>query len=324
MATTREDSAAGALVVAANEAGFRLDAFLVRRGLLASAAQARRAVAAGVVRVNGRPAKKGVHLEPGDTVDMGEGRAASRVLVPTPELELTVLYQDEDIVAIAKPAGVPTHPLRSDDVASVASGLVARFPECATASPDAREGGLGHRLDVATSGVLLAARRRETWHRLRAALAAPLCEKIYLAESRGYFPTPDQVPGELVLPGPRAGSFVVTAPIGRQGRRGSRVRLASGRRPLPARTEITLLEARASTALVEARLRRGRAHQVRAHLAFLGIPVVGDPIYGEPAGDAGLRLHAWAVSLVHPITARPLRIEAPLPAWAWRRNEPHA
>jgi 23S rRNA pseudouridine1911/1915/1917 synthase len=324
MATTREDPAAGALVVAANEAGFRLDAFLARRGLLASVSEARRAVAAGVVRVNGRPAKKGVHLEAGDTVDLGEGPATSRVLLPTPELELTVLYQDGDIIAVAKPAGVPTHPLRSDDVASIASALVARFPECATASPDAREGGVGHRLDVATSGVLLAARRREVWHRLREALAAPLCEKIYLAETRGCFPTADHAPADFVLPGPRPGSFVVTAPIGRQGRRGNRVRLASGRRPLPARTEITLLEARASATLVEARLRRGRAHQIRAHLALLGIPVVGDPIYGEPAADGVLRLHAWAISLVHPTTARPLRVEAPLPAWARRRDEPHA
>jgi len=319
MATTREDSAGAALVVEAGEAGLRLDAFLARRKLAASAAEARRAVAAGVVRVNGRRAKKGLHLEPGDQVDVGEGPALSHILVPTPELELGVLYQDGDIIAVDKPAGVPSHPLRAGDTATVASALVARFPECATASPDAREGGLGHRLDVATSGVLLAARRREAWHRLREALSAPLCEKLYLAETRGCFPTADGVPGEFVLPGPRPGSFVVTAPVGRRGRRGSRVRLGSGRAPLPARTEITLLEPRASAALVEARLQRGRAHQVRAHLAFLGIPVVGDPIYGEPAADNVLRLHAWAVSLVHPITARPLRIEAPLPAWARRQ-----
>jgi 23S rRNA pseudouridine1911/1915/1917 synthase len=113
---------------------------------------------------------------------------------------------------------------------------------------------------------------------------------------------------------------VVTAPIGRQGRHGGRVKLASGRQPLPARTEVTLLEKRVTLALVEARLSRGRAHQVRAHLAHLGIPVRGDPIYGEAEADIGLRLHAWAISLLHPLTARPLRIEAPLPAWARRRS----
>jgi 23S rRNA pseudouridine1911/1915/1917 synthase len=321
MGTTREEGAAAdALVVGASEAGYRLDAFLARRRLVASTSAARRAVAAGVVRVNGRLARKGVHLQPGDTVDLGGGPSVGQVLVPTPELDLAVLYQDDDIVAVDKPAGVPAHPLRPGDATTVASALIARFPECATASPDAREGGLGHRLDVATSGVLLAARRREAWHRLREALAAPLCEKIYLAESRGGFPATDANLGEFVVPGPRPASFVVTVPIGRRGRRGGRVKLASGRQPLPARTEVTLLEAREIFALVEARLSRGRAHQVRAHLAHLGIPVRGDPIYGEAEAEVGLRLHAWAVCLLHPRTARPLRIEAPPPAWARRRT----
>src|SRR5512143_4122727 len=100
MSTTREESAAGARVVEASEAGCRLDAFLARRQLVASVSEARRAVGAGVVRVNGAVAKKGIHLQPGDTVDMGEGPAAGQVLVPTPELELTVLYEDSDIVAV--------------------------------------------------------------------------------------------------------------------------------------------------------------------------------------------------------------------------------
>jgi 23S rRNA-/tRNA-specific pseudouridylate synthase len=74
--------------------------------------------------------------------------------------------------------------------------------------------------------------------------------------------------------------------------------------------------------LVEARLSHGRAHQVRAHLAYLGIPVLGDATYGEPANDGGtdLHLHAGTISLLHPITGKPLRIEAPLPTWAVRRG----
>jgi 23S rRNA pseudouridine1911/1915/1917 synthase len=126
---------------------------------------------------------------------------------------------------------------------------------------------------------------------------------------------------EFVLPGPRPSSFVVTVPIGRQGRRGSKVKLAAGRQPLPARTEIALLENRPGGALVEARLARGRAHQVRAHLAYLGIPVSGDGTYGEvldaaEATNDGLHLHAWIVSIVHPVTSQLLRIEAPPPGWA--------
>ena len=330
------------LVVEAGEAGSRLDGFLAKRQALPSASAARRAIAAGIVRVGGRAAKKGVHLQSGDIVELVEESAAGAVLEPAFDQELTVLYQDSDLVAVDKPAGIASHPLHAGDGPSLASALVARFPECATASPDAREGGLGHRLDVATSGVLLAARSREAWHRLREALAAAGCEKIYLAEVRGSFPAinerddcDEREAREFVLPGPRPSSFVVTVPIGRQGRRGNKVKLAAGRQPLPARTEITLLENRPGGALVEARLARGRAHQVRAHLAYLGIPVCGDGTYGdvleaaeaakaakaakaaETAND-GLRLHAWIVSIVHPMTSQLLRIEAPPPTWARR------
>ncbi len=317
-----EESQAGArLIVAASEAGLRLDGFLTRRDLVPSTAAARRALASGLVRVNGRLARKGCHLQPGDVVDMGEGKVRFLAVEPAPELALSVLYSDDLMVAVDKPAHLASHPLRPGEGATVAGALVARFPECASASPDAREGGLVHRLDIGTSGVLLAARTREAWYRLRAALAAPSCVKLYLALVRGQFPGPDEIPHDragLVVPGPRPSSFVVTVPIGRRGRRGRKVVLGAGRGPLPARTEIAFLEERPGGALVEASLSRGRAHQVRAHLAFLHLPVAGDTLYGEPEDAAGLHLHARALSLPHPSTGEPLRIEALLPAWARR------
>jgi 23S rRNA pseudouridine1911/1915/1917 synthase len=285
-----------------------------------STAAARRALASGVVRVDGRTVKKGYRLAAGQHVDLEQGPTAPGLLTATPELALSLLYVDDALVAVDKPSGIPSHPLRAGEGATVASAMVARFPECAGASPDAREGGLGHRLDVGTSGVLVAARSRAVWHRLREALSSPACEKTYLAEVCGCFPDTDEAGKEFVLPGVHARSFVVSCPIGRQGRRGGKVKLASGRQPLPARTEVALVESRAGGGLVEARICRGRAHQVRAHLAYLGIPVCGDAIYGATAGGGQLHLHAWAISFLHPITGTPLRIEAPLPAWAQRRE----
>jgi 23S rRNA pseudouridine1911/1915/1917 synthase len=315
------DEAPSTLLVEASEAGLRLDGFLVRRNLVPSAAAARRAIASAVVRVDGKAAKKGQRLEAGQRVDLGESPAAQPALEPTPELTLSVLYADDALVAVDKPPGIPSHPLRPGEVATVASAIVARFPECAQASPDPREGGLGHRLDIGTSGVLLAARSQEAWYRLREALSGPACEKVYLAEVVGDFPQPDSTVREFVLPGTRPQSFVVTCPIGRQGRRGGKVVLASGRQPLPAQTEIALAQSRPGGALVEARLSHGRAHQVRAHLAYLGIPVLGDATYGQGGDESspGLHLHAWTISLLHPTTGKPLRIEAPLPRWAQRR-----
>jgi 23S rRNA pseudouridine1911/1915/1917 synthase len=98
------------------------------------------------------------------------------------------------------------------------------------------------------------------------------------------------------------------------------VKLGGGRQPLPAVTEFALLEQRSTTCLIEARLRKGRTHQVRAHLAYLGVPVLGDTTYGTvdavPEPPASLHLHAAAIVFKHPTTGQLLRIEAPLPDWA--------
>ncbi len=280
-------------------AGLRLDAFLARAKVVPSAAAARRVIADGRVRVDGRQAVKGARLQAGQVVEAAPAEAA--VLVPCPEVPLEVLHEDAEIVAIAKPAGMPSHPLRPGEAPTAAGALAARYPECAAASVDPREGGLAHRLDGGTSGVLLAARSAAAWRALRAALAADDCEKVYLAEVVGRPPDHE----------------VVTAAIGRSGRRGSKVRLDAGRSPLAARTEIRLLEARGATSLVEARLAKGRPHQVRAHLASLGTPVVGDDTYGSATSAGALHLHAMEVCIRHPRTGEPLRIVAPPPLWGY-------
>jgi 23S rRNA pseudouridine1911/1915/1917 synthase len=306
-------------VVAPSEAGLRADT-LVRRYLLPSTAAARRAIAAGLVAAGGRSVKKSDRLPAGQRVELADTSCSREVLEPTPEVALPVLYADEAIVAVDKPSGMPSHPLRVGDGATVASALVARFAECAAASPDSREGGLGHRLDIGTSGVIVAARSREVWHRLREVLSGPTCEKIYVAEAVGSFPGAGALTMPYVVPGSGPHSLVVSCPIGRRGRHGAKVALGTGRQPLAARTEILLLEARENRILVEARLAHGRAHQVRAHLSYLGVPVLGDPLYGETPAHLGLGMHLHARSIVflHPITRRPVRIEAPLPVWARR------
>ncbi|MGA7740516.1 MAG: RluA family pseudouridine synthase [Polyangia bacterium] len=307
-------------VVGTAEAGLRLDAFLLRQKVVPSATAARRAIAERVVFVGGRPGKKGLRLGEGQVVEMA-GPIQDRV-VPTPaaEIPLSVLYADDDLVVVDKPADLPSHPLRAGEGPSLAGALVARFPECAAASPDPREGGLVQRLDRGTTGVLVAARRLAVWQGLRDALAAPDCEKTYRAEVVGRFPELGAGQKDFVSPGVEPGTLLVAVPIGRVGRRGSRVKLGGGRQPLPAVTEVALLEQRSGSALIQTRLCKGRTHQVRAHLAYLGIPVVGDTTYGEPSPSveppAVLHLHAATIVFKHPTTGQLLRIEAPLPDWA--------
>jgi 23S rRNA pseudouridine1911/1915/1917 synthase len=237
-----------------------------------------------------------------DAGGAGAGAGAAPVAADA-GLIVNVLYADEALVAIDKPAGIPSHPLRAGELGTAANAIVARFPECADASPDPREGGLVHRLDNDTSGVLVAARSRAAWTALRAALGEPTCEKTYLAEVAG---------------DPEAGAS--TAAIGRVGRRGGRVRLDGGRRPLPAHTTWRVVERRGVTALLEVRLHAGRAHQVRAHLASAGLPIVGDATYGDASAAPGpLHLHAASIAFRHPLTGAPLLLDAPAPAWAMMR-----
>ena len=298
----------------------RLDAFLLRHKLVPSATAARRAIAERIVLVAGRPGRKGLHLRENQVVEIAAPIQARVVPTPAAEIPLPVLYVDDDLVVVDKPAGLPSHPLRADEGPSAAGALIARFPECAIASPDPREGGLVQRLDRGTAGVLVAARRHAIWPDLRHALAAPDCEKTYRAEVVGRFPDVGAGQKDFVSPGAQPGTVVVAVPIGRVGRRGSRVKLGGGRQPLPAVTEFALVEQRSATALIEARLCKGRTHQVRAHLAYIGVPVVGDTTYGEASADPGtptaLHLHATAIVFKHPTTGQLLRIEAPLPPWA--------
>jgi 23S rRNA pseudouridine1911/1915/1917 synthase len=305
----------GRYVVDASGAGTRLDTFLAR-ALGISATAARRLLAEDAVRVDGRRAAKGARVEGGAVIEVASRLDAAALVVPDPTVDVRVVYQDTDLVAVDKPAGIPSHPLAPGERGTAANAIVARFPECASASTDPREGGLGHRLDTPTSGVLIAARSRAVWTGLRRALAAPTCEKRYLCEVRGA--APDE--GRIDLP------------IGRTGRRGKSVRTDGGRNPRAAETSWVVLERRGGTTLVAARLHAGRPHQVRVHMAAAGFPIVGDDLYGAVAGGpattapaddrapAQLHLHAAAVRLDHPVTGRALEIEAPPPPWARPRR----
>lgn len=298
--------------VAADEAGLRLDAFLVRRAVVPSAAAARRLILGGDVRVDGRVGRKGVAVNEGQVVACGGGALAEPgIIIAEPDVALIVLHEDETLVAVAKPAGMATHPLRAGERGTLAGALVARFPECRQASADWREGGFVHRLDAGTSGVIVAARSRAAHQTLRQTLGGGDSEKCYLAEVVGDPGWPSHT--------------VVDIPIGRRGRQGQTVVLGQGRGLLPARTEVAIVHRRPLSALVEARIRAGRTHQVRIHLAHLRHAIVGDVLYGGPdagalllPGEVGFRLHSWRLQLQHPRSGATLTIMAPPPPWAAR------
>jgi 23S rRNA pseudouridine1911/1915/1917 synthase len=269
------------LVVGVGEAG-RVDRVLQRRYPGASRSALARLFAEGKVRVAGAVVRKGHLVRAGDRVSLVAPPPTAADLVPAaePEAPLRVIYVDEALLAMDKPAGTPSHPLRAGEIGTVVNALVARYPECAGVGDDPREAGLVHRLDTDTTGVLVAARDARSWRALREAFADGRVRKEYLAV----------VVGKL-----EAGAS--EAPVA----------------GLSAFTEWWVERALVGHTLVRCHARSGRRHQIRRHLAGAGAPIVGDQAYGYAGPHRGQLLHAARVVLPHPVTGRELELVAPLP-----------
>jgi 23S rRNA pseudouridine1911/1915/1917 synthase len=277
----------------------RLDTFL-HRALGGSRRLVRGLIEAGDVRVNGRRAAKGTALRHGDRVTLTDLPDA---VAPEPEMALTVLHEEAELVAIDKPGGVPSHALDPRERGTAVAFVVARWPET-RAVGDRLAPGLVHRLDTGTSGVLVAARTPAAHARVRAALRARAVTKRYLAVVAGDASAMD--------------GTTCRVPLGHDPRDRRRMAaVGADVRRWEAKTTIATLAAGAARSVVRATIRTGVTHQVRVHLALLGHPVLGDTLYGGP--DAGLparrhALHAEAITLPHPRRDRTtITIEAPLP-----------
>jgi 23S rRNA pseudouridine1911/1915/1917 synthase len=229
---------------------------------------------------------------------------------------LEILYQDSALLAVEKPAGMHTAPLRPGEKSTLLAMVIEAFPEVA-GLPGLKpvEPGLVHRLDRETSGVVLIARTVEAFSALRDSFAAGGARKTYLAACGcAREPAPAQ-------PLRFDSRF---APLG-VGRRRVRVVTAGerGRRLLRETTrELYTTEAEIAARgpgrlLLRVTITRGFRHQVRAHLSHLGCPILGDELYGTevPAGfPRRMYLHAAAIALTHPLSGEPLRLESPMPA----------
>ena len=282
------------LEVPADAAGMRVDVWLAG-ALELPRARVKELLERGAVRIGGRPPRKGDRTVAGARVEVTLTDEDPRP-VPQPELPLSVIHLDPQLVAVDKPAWVPSHPLQPGERGTVVNALVARHPECAEASADPREGGLVHRLDTLTSGVLLAARTAEAWRALREAFSGRQVDKRYLAVVTG--PVADE--GEIDLPLRHRGDHVEPAMAG------------GGREAL---TDFRVLSRAGDASLLEVRIHTGVLHQIRAHLAAIGAPVLGDTDYGGrplPGLDRFF-LHAARLGFSHPATGSRLEITAPLP-----------
>ena len=249
-------------------------------GRTVSVREVRAAIRRGTITVNERRVAPGHSVAGGEAVDFSEFIARSEAdIAPAPTLDaVRVLAEDKDLLVLDKPAGMPTLPLVAGEEGTLVNVAVAVAPAVGQAGPPL-EGGLVHRLDTGTSGVVVFAKTEQARRSLRAAFAAHAVDKRYLALT--------------VLP-----TWREARAEGRIAGHGRRVRVlapdAAG--GLCACTDAQVVVRGASTAWVQADTRTGRRHQIRAHLSHLEAPLVGDPLYGGPEGPR-LGLHASEIRL---------------------------
>jgi len=289
-------------------AGERLDR-LVQDGLSPQVEYSRTQVQAlikdGHVTVDGQAVKAGVKLRGGERIRITLPPPPEEETVIMPEeMALNVLYEDEDIAVIDKPAGLVVHPGVGNPQHTLVNALLARYPRMIDMQddPDA-EGRMGivHRLDKDTSGLMVVAMHSGALRTLMAQFQARSVDKFYLA---------------LLERTPGTATGVVDAPIARDPKQ--RKRMAVVREGRPAVTEFEVIDDqfRDGQALVRLKLLTGRTHQIRVHMAFIGCPVVGDQVYGFRKQRLRLKrhfLHAAELAFDHPTRGERLRFTADLP-----------
>lgn len=284
----------GRFVAGATEAGERLDVVLAARaGLSRSATQ--RLIADGLVTVAGRPARKRHELREGDIVVWERPPAGPAMLMPE-DVPYAVVYEDEWLLVVDKPAGVVVHPAPGHEHGTLAQGLLERGAEGGHQSRP----GIVHRLDKDTSGLLIVARGEAAYRGLVALMERREIKRTYLALLRGDLPQEEGT---------------IDAPIGRHVRDRKRMSLhtVSGRRAV---THFRTLSRIAGYTLAEVQLETGRTHQIRVHFAALGYPVAGDVQYGGRSRPEGLDrqfLHAARLEFPHPEDGREIRCASQLP-----------
>ncbi len=279
----------------------RLDLFLQAELPEYSRARLQTWIKEGRIRVDGKPAKPSLGLRGGEVIEVEP--AAPPPLKAAPEdLPLRILYEDEGVIAVDKPAGMVVHAGAGTHSGTMVNALLHHFGQLSRVGGDLRPG-IVHRLDKLTSGVILVARTDQAHRALARQFSSRSVEKVYLALVHGRI---EQETGR------------VDRPITRDPRRRTRMtaRLEHGRSAL---TTFRVIERFARATYLEVRISTGRTHQIRVHLSSIGYPVAGDTLYGAPPrieGQPGLEryfLHAHRIRFVSPANGHEVIVEAPLP-----------
>jgi 23S rRNA pseudouridine1911/1915/1917 synthase len=245
-------------------------------------------------RLRVRPSHR---VRAGERIDVLIPPTVPSALEPEP-IPLSIVFEDDDLIVIDKPAGLTVHPGAGRPKGTVVHAILAHCPDLPGIGGEHRPG-IVHRLDKDTSGLMVVAKTERALRSLQAQIQSRRARREYLALVHGRM---ERVEG------------TVDAPIGRDPHRRTRMAVvASGRQAV---THYRVVERFPNASLLEVRLQTGRTHQIRVHCASVGHPVAGDQVYGRRPNPWGMRrqaLHAFRLALIHPITAAEITLVSPLP-----------
>ncbi|MEO7741348.1 MAG: RluA family pseudouridine synthase [Usitatibacter sp.] len=289
-----ERAAAVNLVVPVEMAGLRLDQALARLMPQESRSRLARLIEEGHVRVEGKAAAIRLKMKSGERVEVDLQPRPANAAVHAEAIGLAVVHEDPDLLVIDKPAGLVVHPGSGNWEGTMLNALLHHAP----ASAGLPRGGIVHRLDKDTSGLLVVAKNETAQLALVRQLQARTVKRTYVALARGKV----------------ASAGKVDAPVGRHPvQRTKMAVVASGK---PAVTHYRIRERFSAHTLLECELETGRTHQIRVHLASIGHPLEGDAVYAGrgPRLIDRQALHAWKLGFIHPRSGAVVRFESPLPA----------
>jgi len=279
----------------ADEGDARLDKYVCAQHPELSRTQVQKLIAGGNITVNGRLAKPGLRLNIGDKIELNIPPTPPQELKPE-AIPLKIIYEDDDLLAVDKPAGLTVHPAPGHPAHTLVNAILAHFPHLADIGDSLRPG-VVHRLDKDTSGVMLVAKNSTAQADLAKQFKSHSVTKAYLALVRGVLE-------------PENG--IIEADIGRDPHNRKRMAVvAEGRE---ARTDYRVVRYIGGYTLLEVMPQTGRTHQIRVHLAAIGFPVVGDKIYGVKSPHLSRQfLHASRLGFKLPSTGEYVEFESELP-----------
>ncbi len=283
----------------ADLAGERLDAFLARQGENLTRSAAQRLIEEGRVQRNGKPGKKNDKLNIGDVVTFSIPEPKAVDIAPT-EMDLDIVYEDEDLLVINKPKGLVVHPAAGHQDDTLVNGLLYALGDDLSGINGELRPGIVHRIDKDTSGLLAVAKNDFAHTFLASQLKDHSMYRVY----------------ELIVCGNlKEDSGTVDAPIGRHPTDRKKM-CVTARNSRDAVTHWEVIRRYRGYTHVRCKLETGRTHQIRVHMAHIGHPILGDTVYGHKKAELGQDsqvLHAGTLCFAHPRDGRPVMVFAPLP-----------